>query len=136
MGIRGNGNFSPSADFHFPRSFITDVVVFDNGVNYSQSGNIFTLDLAPSNPIVFTLAFQPNFWSWNSNDWTIDYVILDSYYKLTPSSPPVALDYSLRWGRSPAGTVSTLFLGLGPAPSGPHRVTLAGAPSSYWSPPT
>lgn len=134
MGTRGTGVYVPGIDFHFPRSFITDVVIARNGTNVTQHDNVFDLDLLPLSPAIFRCTFHPNFWFWNSNDWTIDYVITESWYKPTGVGPEVPLNFLLTWSRYPAGTPSTLFWIPSSSFVDPQRFTLPPPPSNYWSP--
>jgi hypothetical protein len=136
MGTVGTASFYPSGRFAFPRSFITDFVLFKNFTNLVQHDNIFDLDLLPASPAIFRVTVDPDFWFWNSNARTLDHIIIESWYKPTGAGAEVPMDYFLSWNRYPAGTPSTLF--YYPSSSGidPVRFTIPSSPGSYWAPPT
>jgi hypothetical protein len=136
MPIYGFQTNNPSAGFAFPRSYIHQVTFgFNAGALFAQSGGDFFITDG-TNPIVHVVCnFRSNFWTWNSNAYTLGYVLKDWWALTDPSPTPLPVDFSLYFSIDPVTLRRELFLFLA---GWTHRYTfvLPPAPPDYWQPDT
>jgi len=135
MPVLGTPTYAQSGKFAFPRSFIKNVN-FRFGANalFTQSeGNFFITD--GNNPIVHVVCnYQPNFWLWSSNTYTLDYVLKDWWVLVDPDPTPQPLNFDYGWWINPTSKVPELVLSLSGF-SHEYPYALPPAPPSYWKPP-
>jgi hypothetical protein len=134
MGVRGTGAYPQGAKYTFPRSYVYRFAISDTGITVVQVANTFTLT-APTLPAyTFTVRIPGNFYVWNSNQYTLDYVILESYYVVSPSPDKIPLDFALIMvfpngahanylQYCPSGILATPIFG-----------SLVSQPDNYWLP--
>jgi hypothetical protein len=135
MGVRGVGSYPQGAKYSFLRSYVYKFAISDTGITVTQVANTFTLHAAALPSYTFTVRIPGNFYVWNSNFYTLDYVILDSYYVISPSPTQIPLDFALIMVHAngshpnylqycPSGILATPIFG-----------TLVSQPANYWTPP-
>lgn len=130
----GAGTFVPAARFGFPRSYIYDFHVFRNGDTIVQSANTFVVTDATNPNLTATFRIDPRFFVWSSNSWTLDYVLIDSYYQNFPGDTPHPLPYNLIYKVEQDTGRSALYLGWSGFLVDPQRFPLPAQPSDYWLP--
>jgi len=131
--MRGAITSDHGLNFAFPRSYIQTVninVTSGNIVTQSDNEFIVTHPSFPDN--IFHLHVDPRFWDWNSNAWTIGYVISAAWLHHIGSGvdepSPVYIDMPV----PPAPWYNQLRLSLYGVGDQNHNFTLPGMPSDYW----
>lgn len=132
----GAGAFYPTGRFTFPRSYIAQVWCCTAGFTLTQTANEFTLDFRPVFPSVYHWRFDPRFWVWSSNVWTLDHIITDFYYVNPPDPTQIPLNFGLYWVRYAPDHVPQLQVAPNLSTVNPVRVTFPSYPPSYWARPT
>lgn len=130
----GAGTFLPQARFAFPRSFIYDFYVFRNGDTVVQTANKFVVTDTANPLLTATFVMALKFYAWTSNGWTMDHVIVESYYQNTPGGTQFALPYNLIFKLDPVTLKNSLYLGWSGLTSDPQLCHLPQQPSDYWLP--
>jgi hypothetical protein len=80
--------YNPSGQFNLPRSYVYFLRFY---VQHSLSHVTkispveFTIDYTPVPSFVAHVRFLPEFMAWNSNVYSLDHIITDSYYDLSGS---------------------------------------------------
>jgi hypothetical protein len=79
-------NYIPSPRYNFPRSYIKGFALFWlPGLTVLAAGNPFIFEEHTYGGYHLHLKFRDNFWDWNSNRYTLDYIVED-YYQTPPGS--------------------------------------------------
>lgn len=133
--VIGLGTFIPTARFAAPRSFYAYILIGIFGWTIEQDENMFTYHsvLFPNDTIVQVV--DPRFWSWNSNAWTFDHIVCESYYHrlLTGAKDPAPYGVKIQndvftglpavqlWNTDGTAVITS-------------RIGLESAPPGYWLP--
>lgn len=131
----GAGTFVPQGQFNFPRSYVAGVwLSFDTGSLVSWFTNRVTF-LDPSHTVFGTILFAPEFWDWSSNVYSMDFLILESWYSFPPSPVEIPLPFRLIYYLDPLDNVPYFvyqpFSAIG---TGAFKHLLPPAPPTYWRP--
>jgi hypothetical protein len=51
----------------------------------------------PTGYVFWSLTFDPRFWAWSSNRWTLDFVLTEAYYTVPPSPTRIPLPITVSW---------------------------------------
>lgn len=132
---RGNMTCFPSQKFAFPRAYIHRVGTRANTSIPLWTGRRLDLYDPPTGTIAWTLIFKEDFWNWNSNRWTLDWVLEASFN--TYGTPPTdhALDMFVWYVVDPLTGQGTIE--ISPFFGQPYLFAhdLPPAPPGYWFPP-
>lgn len=98
MPIYGTPTYNPSGRFAFPRSYPSKIMFgFGVGAAITQSANEFYIT-DTTNPIVHVVCnFQPNFWPYSSNGYTLDWIIKDWWLIIDPNPAPQNLNFNFHF---------------------------------------
>lgn len=132
----GTGTFYPGGRFAFPRSYIYGIWLSfnntasvnwtDNRVTFSDSGGVVT----------GAIRFVPEFWSWSSNRYTMDYLIDESWYAIAPDPTEVPLPFALIYYIDPLnGRPYFVYQPFSTPGTGEFKHAAPPAPPGYWLPP-
>lgn len=134
MPIYGTPGYSPSGEFSFPRSYILQVT-FGWGANTGvtqDGGNFLFTDLVfPQNNVVCN--FKPQCWEWNSNGYSLDFLIEDWWLYVLPSTAPLPLNFRVDFQRDPVTHAPEWFIWAAGWTTR-YTFSLPPAPSDYWLP--
>lgn len=131
----GAGTFYPSAKYSMPRSYVFGVwLSFDAGSSVVWSGNEVSF-VDPSGTVSGKISLLPEFFAWNSNVYTLDFLIIESWYSVAPSPTEIPLPFSLQPYRDPLdGKPYIVYAPFGITGSSAFKHALPPAPPSYWRP--
>jgi len=129
------GTFAPQARFNVLRSYAM-AFVLNVDAPVSQSDNVIGF-YDPFNPVVnFRIVIDGRFWEWSSNNWTLDWIIEESYYFITPDPTHLAMSFVLAWRTFGARALPALvFQPFGINFTDYHTFMLPPAPPGWWSAP-
>jgi len=131
----GTGTFTPSARFAFPRSYMHDFVVYQNGDTIIETGGFFTIIPPGGDPTRGYFRVNPDWWPWSSRSWPLSSIITECYYKTSPTAPETPMPFQLHWTTSFLTPSGGLYFGWFGFESDPLPFFLQGAPADYWLPP-
>jgi hypothetical protein len=132
----GVGSYYPSARFSIPRSYVATVWGHSAGFALTQTANSFTLDFRPTFGSVYHWRFDPRWWVWSSNVWTLDHLITDSWYENPPDPTQIPLNFGLYWVRYAPDYLPSVRFAPNLSSSVPVQATFPTFPLSYWTRPT
>lgn len=130
----GTGTFLPSGRFSFPRAYILDFYVYRNGNTVIQQGNKFIVTDAFNPQQKATFICHTNFLPWSSNGWTLDHIIVQSFYVTFTGGPEIPLPFNLDFQFNSTLKRNGLYLGWIDLKVDPQRFPLDPAPADYWLP--
>lgn len=130
----GAGSFNPGASFGFPRSYINDFYVYRNGDTVVQAGNKFIVTDAFNPALTATFELHPHFLPWSSNAWTLDHIIIQSYYQNTVGGVENPLPYNLIFYSDPLKRRNGLYLGWSGMLFDPQHFAIPAQTPGYWLP--
>jgi len=132
----GVGTFFPQGQFAAPRSYYYGVwLSFDTGsvVNWTDNRADFQ---APGGVVTGAVVFHERFWEWSSNKWTLDHMLVESWYAVAPSPTEIPLPYNLQFYTEPSLTRTyLLYEPFGAPGSAAFKHAMPPAPPDYWMPP-
>lgn len=118
-----------------PRSYV-GAFVLNVTAPITQTDNVIDFT-DPANPLVhFHIKIDQRFWDWSSNNWTLDWIIEESYYYVLPSPVTAVMPFNLSYFTfGDDGIPSLGFQPFGIVFPDYHVYPLPQAPGGYWSPP-
>ena len=123
----------PSQHFAVPRSYLRGISIKSGAALPVWTDNQMMLWDFTLTTFYWGLIFKPEFWSWSSNRWTVDYMLHDAWYGNTNpilGSPlPVYVSYFGNLGTDQA-VIEVAAFGLGDH-NYPHDLPPADQP--YWA---
>lgn len=130
----GAGTFVPGGRFSFPRSYVPQFLV-----NVDTDTFVVALHacafLDPNNHnFSFHIILDPRFYEWSSNKWTLDHVVLESYYVISPDPTEIPMPFVLSFHTYGAGAQALIFQPFGINFIENRKVPLPPPPSDYWTP--
>lgn len=134
--VLGAGNFIPQAKFALPRSYIYGVwFSFDTGSVVNWSANV--ADFAgPGGTVIGRVTFAPEIWAWSSNAYTLDYMIVESWYSIVPNPTQNPLPFALRQYFDPLnGRPYLLYEPFSTSGSAAFKHAMPPAPPDYYRTP-
>lgn len=133
--VLGSGTFIPNAKFAVPRSYLRGIwLSFDTPAIVSWSDNAVNFADSAMPVVTGRIAFLPEFWAWNSNRYTLDFTIIESWYSFNGGVTQIPLPYCLTWYHD--NDMST-YLVYGPfcaVGTGAFKHDMPPAPPDYWQP--
>lgn len=136
MAVIGTGAYYPSGTFTTPRSYVAKIINHSAGFHLTQFENVFTLSFEPIYISVYTWVFHPHFWAWSSNAWSLDHIIVESYYQNPPDATKIPLNFGLYWVRYAPDYLPQIQFAPNMSTVTPVRASFPSYPSSYWARPT
>jgi len=131
----GTGSFIPGGQYNFPRSYIYDLHIARYGDTLTHVNELFTIHAVPPDPTIAIIQFLPAFWTWNSNVYSLDHLVINFYALVGGVGPAIPLNYLLTWNNNPTyGRASLFFYWSSGAPDF-EVFTLDQQPPTYWLPP-
>jgi len=129
------GVFYPDGRFTVLRSY-TAAFVLNVTAPVTQTDNVIDFT-DPANPLVhFHIKIDLRFWNWSSNNWTLDWIIEESWYYVLPSPVTAPMPFNLSWFTYGDEALPALgFQPFGIVFPDYHVFTLPPAPPGWWSPP-
>lgn len=126
----------PQNKFAMPRSYIYGVwFSFDTGSVVNWSDNVADF-IAPGGTVTGRVTFAPEVWVWSSNAYTLDYLVIESWYAVFPSPTENPLPFNLRLYFDPLnGRPYLLYEPFGAAGSAAFKHAMPPAPPDYWRSP-
>jgi len=129
----GAGSFYPDPKFAFPRAYIYGIwLSFDLGsvVIWDENRVDFT---APGGVVTGAIVFETRFWEWSSNAYTLDFAIVESWYKVSPSPAEIPLPFALTYYTDPGNALPYLvYEPFSTGGSGAFKHVMPSAPGGYW----
>lgn len=124
---------SPALKYPFVRSYIRGAQIGDYESAISWVGNVATITLSTPFTYFHVFIFNPLLWSWNSNTYTLDYLLEDAYYTLPPLFEPVQtpVDIAIKFDRP--GESPYLYAGIPGAPLLLPFHATPPSPAGWWS---
>ena len=102
----------------------------------SQSDNVIGFQDPNNLAFNFRIVIDGRFWEWSSNTWTLDWIIEDSYYYISPSPAHIAMPFVLAWRTFGSHALPALvFQPFGINFIAYHTFMFPPAPPGWWSPP-
>lgn len=133
MPVIGAGSYSPGGRFAFPRSYIRGVAVQIVAGVINRVANVWTLQ-NPPDPTLYTFVLDARFYQWNSNRWTLDYMVYESYYQPGGVGALVPMPFLLTYYINPANKSPYVIFSPFSSPGGLTYFDLPTAPGGYWLP--
>jgi hypothetical protein len=132
----GAGSFVPSVKFAAPRSYWRGVVFNINPYTITNVDNVYTWTKTTDPNETWTVTFDSRFWFWNSNRWTLDFMVTDFYLQTTPGGTKFPQPYELRPHTRPSNASQYIEFRFFSLDFGVlHYRDFPAAPSGYWLPP-
>lgn len=132
--VIGTGTFVPGGRFAFPRSYINDFYVCRNGDTIAQTGAKFVVTDTFNPNLTATFVMLLQMFVWNTNTYTMDHVIVESYYQNTIGGDKFPLPYNLNYSIDPANGRSRLILGWSGFMTDPQKMSFPPQQADYWLP--
>ncbi len=132
----GVGTYAPFPKFRFIRSYIKGVVVRIDTPVFNYSDGLIEFRDGTNVNRWYRMQMRSGCWQWNSNAYSLDFVITESYFVTNPSPTQTAMPFRLEWYTSPVDKAPYLLITPYSLAFTNYRyVTLPPAPSGYWLPP-
>lgn len=133
--VLGAGTFVPGARFALPRSYWYGVwLSFNSDAVVSWVGNEVTF-LDPPSGVTGLIGFEPRAWSWSSNCYTLDFLIVESWYRVPPSPTQNPLPFVLTYFVDPSdGKPYMVYSPFGAVGTGAFKHQAPPPPPGYWRP--
>lgn len=129
----GAGIFVPSPKFAIPRPYLRGIwLSFDTPAIVNWTDN--SVDFADSAvPVVRgRITFAPNFWVWSSNRYTLDYVVIESWYAFAPFTTEIPLPFALTWYYDVNLSTYLVYNPFSAVGTGAFKHDMPAAPPTYW----
>lgn len=75
----------PSGQWSITRAYLTAIYVRCDQPGFSLSGNVLDFRVAGSPDALVIVTFNPAFWSWSSNSYTLDHMVDTATYEYPPN---------------------------------------------------
>jgi len=131
----GSGSYIPGAKFASPRSYLagiwfnfnpgSTVVWTDNFAHVTDAGGVVTAGVR----------FAPEFFVWSSNVYSLDFMVIESWYKVAPSPSEIPLPFLLQFYQDPVAKIPYIFYSpFSSPPAADYKHFLPFGPPDYWGP--
>jgi len=87
----------PQSRFAFNRSYIDRFLITQAFMPTDQVGRHFVLRPTPYGGLTWYITVKEKFWTWSSNNFTLDYIIEDNYIIVDGDPTHYPLPYKLRY---------------------------------------
>lgn len=133
MPVLGVGSYIPAPKFAFPRSYLRGIrLAFNSDAVIVWAGaQVDFLD--PPSGVDGRIIFDPRLIVWSSNSYSLDFCVIESWFRIPPSPSQLPLDFTLEWFDQPSFGRYIVFEPFGSVGSGTFLHDLPGAPPSYWN---
>jgi hypothetical protein len=131
----GTGTFNPQAKFWMTRSKVYGInFATYAGNTVTFAGFSFTVHAVPPDPTFLHCAIAPEFYIWNSNSYSLDYVVTEFWYKAGGVGPEIPLPFSLGYFQDPLRHSSSLYIQWSGTTPTFNYFPLPSQPPNYWMP--
>jgi len=118
-----------------PRSYIRGIYFATYAGNtVSRSYTSFTVLAVPPDPTFAVMVMAEDFFLWNSNKRSLDFIVEQWYYKAGGVGPNIPLDFSLSYINDPPHHATALKFEWTALPPTFVYFPLPEAPPDYWLP--
>ena len=93
----GVPTYLTSPKFAFPRSYVPGVYFRHDLSTWSFADNILSLTVSGAPDALVKYTFHENFIPWQSNKWTLDYILTAATYEYPPNPTVYQLPYYIGW---------------------------------------
>lgn len=132
----GTGTYDPQAKFWMPRSYVNGLYFATYAGNtVSRVAARFTVHAVPPDPTIAVMQIDNNFWLWNSNKRSLDYIVTEWWYKAGGVGPELPLDFTLSYINDPPHHATALKFEWTPLSPTFVYFPLPPQPLNYWLPP-
>jgi hypothetical protein len=131
MPTIGFGSYPQGAKFSFPRSFIKSVAFDGLFPPLITGGPDFEFAPTTAPGFRFFISFSPVFWAWSSNAYTLDFVIIASYYTQPPSPVQTAYNFRVKYRYDSPSDGAAIEFYPTTSDTPPVYYALPAAPSTY-----
>lgn len=136
MHPRSDGSYSPSSKFSIQRSYLHWLAFNIVGYAVTNVANVYTWIWSVDPCVTHTIIFNPNFYAWSSNHYSLDYVVDDYYYQLTCSGAKTRPGFSIYYYPNSLRTGLALEFRYVGVDFGSHvYMPLPPQIGTYWVPP-
>lgn len=129
------GSYVPGPRFAAPRSYWRGIRFNITGYVVTNVANVYfwTKIIDPNE--VWTITLDNRFHMWNSNRWTLDFIITTFYYQIFPDPTRHDMPFELSFDYSPNNHSPYLSLRFDSTTFPDfHYFEFPPAPSGYWAP--
>jgi len=131
----GTGFYNPGAGFAAPRSFYKAIKLGWVANSFSQNENVLFGGGSFIPPTRWVLHIDPKFWNWNSNGYTLDHIVCESYYERLLTFERFAAPFSVQFFVDTTTDLPGLLISNADAiPLYFNRFVLPAADGGYWIP--
>ena len=131
----GVGTYFPNGQFSVQRSYAYAVAFDGLFLPLVNPGPDFVFTPAADPTQHFFISFLPQFWEWSSNSYTLDHIIVASYFTAPPTFTPTPYNFRLRWLPGTATTPPAVEFFPTGSDTPPAFYALPDQPPGYWLPP-
>jgi hypothetical protein len=133
--VIGTGFFSHGGKFAFPRSYIQTLRIGWVVNDITQADNVFTGGGTFVPPTAWKVVVRPQLFDWNSNCYTLDFVVCESYYLRLLTGEKIPAPWAIVFQNNPT-TFNPELLIYNPDGSPTFQIdaTYPPAPPGYWLP--
>jgi hypothetical protein len=130
----GTGTFIPQAKWWSPRSYLYQLDIARYGTTITQVDARFTIHAVPPDPTFAVIQFDNNWYSWNSNVRSLDYIVTEFWAKPGGVGAEVPLDFTLGFRIQPSTKRPSLFFNWFTGARLEQIFDLPAQPPGYWRP--
>lgn len=130
----GPGTYPQGAKFSLVRSWIKNFVISDILLPGGNTGNVFIFFPATDPLRSYHITLQPNAWAWNSNFYTLDFWVKDSYRVLLATGAIDPMPFTLLYMPPTPTTAATVAYRPFNTFTPDYVTTLPPATQPYWLP--
>lgn len=133
MPTLGAGGFLPRPKFAFSRPYVAGILFsFDAGSSVVFSGDSADF-VDPSGTVHGRVSIEPVAHVWTSNAYTLDFMIVESWYAFAPFTTQIPLPFLLEWFPHPVtGTPWMRYSPFSTAGNSEFKWVFPPSPTGYW----
>jgi hypothetical protein len=121
----------PSGNASFPRSYITRIVLSDEPGTVNVNDTTITLTIPGYPHYVHRYVINEKVFMWNSNVYSLDYVVTDGWYEFGDSTHH-DFGATLKMLPNPTGGFWYIEIAVPGSAGIEHVINLPHAPDNYW----
>ena len=131
----GAGTFVPNGQFAIPRPYLRGVwLSFDTPAIVAWTGNTVNFADGLMPVVVGRISFFNNFWNWSSNSYTLDHLVIESWYSFNGGITEIPLPFALTWYTDTDLSTYLVYNPFSAVGTGAFKHDMPEAPPGYWRP--
>lgn len=132
----GAGTFVPNGRFAITRPYLRGIwLSFDTGAIVTWTDNSVAFADGPVPVVTGRITFLEEFWEWSSNRYTLDHVIIESWYSFNGGVTEIPLPFALTWYTDTDGSPYLVYNPFSAVGTGAFKHDMPPTPPSwYWQP--